>query len=503
MKKLALLALIAGLATACGSPPPSNVAPAATAKPVGPSAQPAAATAEPETFDAPFRYVPPELATARGALPTPVDFTLASGIPVRLVEMRGSPVVAAIVIVKWKTIAKIPGTAAVFGSGFFRLKMPSGRSISEELELLGARTFATSEQDAMYLRVSALKDSAEQAFSLVFAALRSGKLDAAGLDRARDFTGRDLENESPSNRVDRVSDTMLFPASHRYHEPFTGSLDSLKKIKLDDVHKYRDAALVPEGVSFGVAGAMSRSELSSVLDRAIGSWTAKPPPKAPDAPKKGAEVIPPGMAHGVFVSEEASGPSPQVVVAIPMPDAGKPGFAGALVSWGLLVERAAGRLRAASTDGRSHLDSHMRPRIQGRTLLLYADVLDHRPAATIEHLLLAMEDVTKGVFPDQDVTYVRRMRAHRATPGDGIESLLWFLADEITTGAPPGSELSAEAAIDAIPRDEIVRAAGMYFKKERVSVVVDGGAKSDKEALEKLGAGPVSFVSAPKKGAKK
>lgn len=502
MRKLAWIALFAGLASACGSPPPSNVAPVATAKPVA-GAAPAPTTPEPETPDAAFRYVPPDPATARSALPTPVDLTLANGMPVRFLEMRKSPVVTAVVIVRWKTLAKVPGTAGLFGAGFFRLKLPSGQSLMDELEKIGARAWATTDQDATYLRLSTLKDSVEPAFSLIITALRSGKLDAAGLERARDFVKRDLEDESPSARTDRVSDAQLFPASHRYHDPSAGSLDALGKLKVDDLHRFRDAALAPEGVSFGVAGSISKADLTAALDRVLGSWTAKPPAKPKALSKKEQEVIPPGMTHAVFVTEEPSGKLPQAIVSIPMPNGTKSDFASALVAWGLLVERAAQRLRDASSDGKSHLDSHMRPRALGRTLLIYAETIDGRPAVAAESILKAMDDVVKGDFPDRDLTYMRRARSLRSMPGDGLESLLWFLADEITSGAPPGAELFLSDAIDAAPRDEIVRAAGVYFKRDRVSVVIDGGARSDKDAFEKLGAGPFTFVPAPKKGAKK
>ena len=500
MRKIAFAAALAALLGACGSPPPANVPPgskaAPDARPVS-SAAPSADAADPQTPDATFRYAPPDRAAPVAPLPTPIDFTLSNGQAVRFVEVRKSPVVTAVVVVKWRSLAKIPGTAAVFGAAFHRLVLPSGKSLMDELEGLGARAFATSDQDATYVRVTAVRDVAAEALTATISALRSGKLDVESFTKARERVIHDVEGESESARADRVADAQLFPASHRYHAPSTGAVEGLDKLKVDDVTRYRDAALAADGIAFGVAGAMSKDELSAALERAVNGWTAKASAKPAKPSAKADEVAPAGMAHGVFVTDRASGSRPLGIVVIPMPDGNKADFAAALVAWGVLVERAAQRLRDAAADGRSHLDSHMRPRMLGRTMTLFVTA-ESAPGRAVEHVLAAMDDVVKNDFPDSDVTYTRRARSIRATPMDGVESYLWFLADELRSGSPPGAELGLAPKIQAVPRDRIVAAAAAYFKRDRVSVVIDGGSRDEKDALEKLGAGPVKFVAAPK-----
>lgn len=482
---------LATLMAACGASPatmpaeaPSGPAPIATS-----AATNVAEPAAPETPDAAFRYVPPELGETPVPLLTALDVTLANGLTARLVESRTSPVAAAYLTVRWKTVAKIPGTGAALTVALERVKTPSGQTLGDELRDLGASWRSTSTQDGLQLRIVALPRLVEPALALVLGALRSGKVDKAILDWARERLQKDNDGESDTQKAEREVDLRLFAAGHRYHDAATGTAESLKKLAPADLTRFRDAAVAPDGVAIAFAGAMTKPEMEALLERVAGGWKA--------APKGNVAALPPA-ALGVFLADRPGDAAIRVVVTVPVPGASRADFATSLVATNAFVQRCYAHLRADSPIARWQGVDRTRTRFDGRMLEWIVDVSAGTAADVVQASIQAMDDLAKGTLPDAELTTARRDVARRVLNADGIDATLMTTAEELLGGASPGALLGVFAAGPAAPRADVLRVAAATFRKDRASVVATGPIAAEKAAFEKLGLGKVTLENAPK-----
>lgn len=485
---------------ACGAP----AAPPAVAPTPATQSAPAALPAAPETPDAAFRYVPPGLWKATTSTLAPVEVRLANGLAGRFAEARSVPVVHATVVVRWSSAAPVAGTAKMLGELLEEAKLASGRTLREELADLGTAVRVYTVHDATFFSVGALHPLIEQALDKVLAALRSGKLDQAALDRERKAALPFLEKASARDRFDRTVGEHLFPASHLYHDPTAGTVDSLKKLKIEDLTRYRDAAVTPDVVSVAAVGAMSQPDFSAMLERLAGSWAA-PKPGAKSA-ARGTTPIPKGPTHGVFLVEDRTTEDTHVTLAFPAPQPGHGDLAAATVAWSVAVGRVLTLLDERLQGQWQRSNGRTFTRRETSLLQWLGEVKQGNAAGAVDVALQAIDGVAKGDISDAELARARSFRANRALGDDGFGDTAMVLAAEASMLSRPGIFLDDSAAVRVVTRQEVIHAAQTYLKKELASVVAVGDVVSERAAMEKLGLGPVTVPGEKKaqdKGAKK
>ncbi len=79
----------------------------------------------------------------------------------------------------------------------------------------------------------------------------------------------------------------IYPPGHPYREPMLGTEESVQRLTREDVQRFYETAIDPEGGVIVVVGAIPASEVIAKLEAALGGWrhpSARPDPSIPPRP---------------------------------------------------------------------------------------------------------------------------------------------------------------------------------------------------------------------------
>lgn len=142
--------------------------------------------------------------------------------------------------------------------------------ISATFERLGAEYSATSYRDmfTVNLRVLADPEHFNPAVDQLLAILKDAQFPQDSIDRILKSAaiGQQQKKESPGAIVGIRFYRELY-GKHPYAEPSTGTEASLKKIKPDDIRKFKDTFLVARNLNIAITGQLSTAQATSLAER--------------------------------------------------------------------------------------------------------------------------------------------------------------------------------------------------------------------------------------------
>lgn len=142
--------------------------------------------------------------------------------------------------------------------------------IAATFERLGAEYSATSYRDmfAVNLRVLADPDHLNPAVDQLLAILKDAQFPQDSIDRVLKSAaiGQKQKKESPSAIVGIRFYRELY-GKHPYAEPSTGTESSLKKIKPEDIRKFKDTFLVANNLNIAITGQLSPEQAAILAER--------------------------------------------------------------------------------------------------------------------------------------------------------------------------------------------------------------------------------------------
>ncbi len=495
-------ALLAASLLGCSAAPP---APVAVAPPPTPPPIATAAVAAPvETPDDTFRYRPPSIeATAPWAPPPVAELRWPSGVRALLVEQHHLPLASVRVSLRRDERAPIPGLDAILVDLLADAPAADGGpSLREALRSLGAQARFDLTRDALVVEVSA----AAPVLGAAITATTAGVLHLAprqdALDRARKTRVKDLEapgatrsTESTRARLMRAVNEQLLPPGHRYQEPTPTAAD-FERIKLADVSRWYARLARPERLRLAVTGDLTAEALRATVGAALAEWKQPAPPPAKREALK--------LARGVFLVEEESA---RVELAVVLPAAPLTDPSGLL---GPALNRALGRsvndwMRKEVKGAWSNADINSGDRRDLPLVFIGVALQPEDVAEVVRGILDAMSRVAQGELADEDIAGSRRdnlryLEGLHTTDTELTRWLGWHTDLEV-----PADTMRRlyDARLHA-GRAEVLAAARAVFKRDEARVVVVGAAAGARDALAKLGLGPVTVVRAKKDaGAKK
>lgn len=494
--RIGWIATAAALALGCG-PAVSNVGPAAApavtaSAEVAPKTLPAAAESE----DAAFRYLPPLQGGARAPEVTVEELTTAHGVPARLVESRVAPIVSASLMVRWMSAPRLEGTNGMFAVTLSQTVLGSGRTLREEVRDLGAQMSVWGAEDGVVVNLSAMPQMFEPSLAQVIEALRRGKVTAAAMENARKIAKSEETSDRGSPNIEaayRWGLPRLFPSGHPFHFAVVASVDDAKKMKAEDLMRFRDAAVSLESISLAVAGAITKAELSDAIEKATSGWKASGKKLAAPAP----------ALAGAFLVDDPDAREVGVLISLPSAAPTAADRGAARVAQQLFIDRAAAQMRELlPADKAAPGVFRARARAFGHVLDWFVTASNVEAKAIAEGMLRGIDDVVKGDVTETELASARAMVSTRVPGRDGLDALLYPLVEEMTYGTAAGSMLLGSSPQTAT-RADVIRLAGAMLHKDRVSLVAKGRVASEKGAFEKLGFAKVSVESVAKKGGKR
>jgi predicted Zn-dependent peptidase len=228
--------------------------------------------------------------------PTVARDALTGGLPVRLVEHPGLPIVTFLLLLEGGSgsdpsdlegLAGITADMVDEGTGSL-----TAVDVSDALARIGAEYDVEVGPDVTTFSLTILTRFAERGASLLASLVARPSLRAEDFERVRRLRLDRIRQlrAVPTVVAERAFLRLLY-GEHPYGHLAIGSDTALEALSLSDVEALHRSAFRPSQATLVVVGAMSAAELRAVAERAFGAWTdhGRPPEGAP----RGAGLEPP------------------------------------------------------------------------------------------------------------------------------------------------------------------------------------------------------------------
>jgi zinc protease len=167
-------------------------------------------------------------------------------------------------------------------------KSRSSRTISEEIDFIGASLDASAGNDFTTITLSVLKKDVDKGFELFSDILLNAIFPQAEIDRKRERIKGSLrhQEEDPSFLAGRAFKKEVF-GEHPYGRLIEGSTDTLDTITKEDLVAFYSDFFLPNNAILSIAGDLTSDELNSVINKYLGAWKKGDLPLIPRADIKG------------------------------------------------------------------------------------------------------------------------------------------------------------------------------------------------------------------------
>jgi predicted Zn-dependent peptidase len=477
MKKLTLALVIAACAAAQPAPRPA---------PAKPGVRAAATHGE-------IRFPP----INDIKVPQPERYITANGMTVFLLEDHELPLVRASAIIRtggrWEPREKagLAGiTATVMRTG--GTATMSGDKLDEELDRLAASVESRASQNSASAGISALKEDAARALTILADVLRDpafpqDKIDLAKL-RARDGIGR--RNDDADSIHGRELNRLIYGKDSPYaRQEEYATIDSITR---DDLIAWHKKYYQPENVILGVWGDFRAADMKKLIESTLGAW-----PKGGNAKPPAPEVDRSAFKPGVYFIPKDDVNQSSIALAMPLGKQNDPDYYALSVM--------------TSVFG-GGFNSRMFSKIRTEEGLAYAAYAHY--AAGYDHAGTWSANVgTKSETTMKAIQSIKRELA-RITSSEVTDAELQLAKDSILKSAafdfdstakivqrlmtyeyygyPPDFFLQYRANVQKITKPDVLRVAKKYLNLDGFALLVLGKASDFDQPLSSLG--PVTEI---------
>ncbi len=480
--------LSALLAFSCADAPPPPVAapPHLPAPPVPPPPPPPDVLGARPDVPTPAPFAPP----------APVVFAGPNGLTVWLLERHTLPFVAVTVAVPSGGSSDPKGKGGVANAGAMMQEQGAGArgaiELSRAVDTLGATLGVDASADASTVSLTVLKKNLGAAFLILGDVVVRPRFEPAEWKRAHDLwldalKERASDPEDVAHVVERV---VLFGPDSPYGHPVDGTLESARRVSLDDAKSFYRSAWRPDRAVLVAVGDVTREELAPLLTGAFGGWKAPgTPPPAPLAPP-----APTGPWPRAVLIDRAD--APQSIVAVV-----RPGVAAASPEapplWrvnaaigGSFTSRLNQDLR--EEHGWSYgAHSHVGTSRGVGPIAVSAAVVADKTLDALQAMLADLELFANKGLTAEEVDKTRsQARADTVQAYVGAGGLAGRLALDAVLGLGPGYEGSASLLRDAATKESLDRLASEYYSPAHAVTVIVGPRGKIEGGLGALGLAP-------------
>ena len=257
---------------------------------------PAGATVPEAALDEqPANFPPRELVP-----PLPTTFELSSGVPVHVVERRGTHLFSGSLIVAGGS-SLVPADKAGLASLTARMLEAGAGGLDEAAfaaasDDLGASLSASASASALRVDVEGLTSHLDETLDRFREMVRDPNLTQEDFERQRALLEAAIEarSDNPSTVSREVSSSLVFGPEDPRGRPVTGRLETVRSLTIDDVWGARDSLLSPGNACFVFVGDFGPGGIAALradLEERFGDWrssgatpTVELPVKTDDGP---------------------------------------------------------------------------------------------------------------------------------------------------------------------------------------------------------------------------
>ena len=237
-------------------------------------------------------------------IPVPVQFTLANGMRVFLLEDHELPLINGLALVRTGNLFDPPDKrglssvmADVLRSGGTHTK--TGDQIDEELENIAASVESNMGETSASISFSGLKETTDTVLGIFKEVMTDPEFrqDKIDLTLQQDNSAIDRRNDDPQGILEREIANILYGRDNPYGWP-TEHAD-LARIHREDLQQFYRRYYFPKNIMLAIYGDFSTPEMKGKLEKLFADWTVEQPP-APPFPPVTAKPTP-----GVFLAEKS------------------------------------------------------------------------------------------------------------------------------------------------------------------------------------------------------
>ena len=219
------------------------------------------------------------------------EATLSNGLQLIVVENHELPVVSISLRMRAGSAYDPAGREGLAGMVAELLTKGTERrtaeQISEEIEGVGGNLSASAGSDFLTIGATVLKDNVDLAFDLISDVLLHATFPEKELElaRKRTLSSLQLEQTDPNALANKYLMKALY-GSHPYGK--RASVASTNALQREDVVRFRDQLLKPEGALLVIAGDLKLGDGKKLAERYLASWSGSPVEAdmpAPPAPR--------------------------------------------------------------------------------------------------------------------------------------------------------------------------------------------------------------------------
>lgn len=263
---------------------------------------------------------PEPAAAAPWTPPTPVSFTLSSGVDVMLFQKPSIPLVSVAALFAPGAPIDDPAAPGIAALAADMLDEGSGEmdalAFGDRVTSIGATLSINAEAESAQASMSVIKRNLAEGVSLLAAAITNPAMEQDDWDRVKSLHLENLrqQDDNPTVVAARVSNRLLFGDSSPHGRPISGTRQSVEPLTLEDARERASRIFRPEHATILIAGDVTETEARDLLEKHFGSWHA---PAA--EPLADAEPAPSGGASGIRVAIVNRPGAVQTVVRFAMP----------------------------------------------------------------------------------------------------------------------------------------------------------------------------------------
>jgi predicted Zn-dependent peptidase len=370
----------------------------------------------------------------------------------------------------------------------------TGADLAEELEKLGSSLSVSVGWDGTTVAFTVLAERADRMFDLMAEVVRTPAFPTDEVERVRrqrlaTITQRKME---PDCLADDELDRRVFPASHPYHRPIGGSVESMGALGPEEVRGFALSHLGPGGGGVAIVGDVTPAEGRKLLDRTFGDWkgpaTHLSPPPLVQEPVGPAVVIvdKPGAVQSELRIGHAS-PARSHPSEVPLKVAN-------MVLGGAFTSRL--NLRLREEHGFTYgVHSRFSFRRRGGSFAIGTAVQTEVTGAALGE---AMEVFSRYVEEGPTESELEHTREYLAgifpLRMETTEQLASMVAELLLFDLPDDHHHHYRERIRAVELDAVRAVLHSHLHPSKAAVVVAGDASKILTEVEALGFGPVEVV---------
>ena len=210
---------------------------------------------------------------------------LPNGLTVYALEYHEQPVVSARLLITAGAAndpVDLPGVASMTADLLTEgTKTRSATDIAKTIDQVGASLGSSADMESTIITAASLTDSVDLAFELMNDIVMNPQFAQQEIDRAKEqgMSGLTASMEEADFVADAVFDRIAY-GSHPYGHLASGTLESIPKIKREDLVKFHETYYAPNISALAIAGDLKPEEAFKLAEKWFGSWKQKDVPKA-------------------------------------------------------------------------------------------------------------------------------------------------------------------------------------------------------------------------------